>query len=282
MSQAVVITKGNNNKGLTYSLNPGIRNRRGNNNADVKRQLEELERILEQTVQNHKIPNQINFEDVFGVFKQIQLDVFTQLYNLVSTPKAAPAPSVSTPTPSVSTPAPSTAKEMNQMLLFLVELISIIHSAYILFSLESAELEKKYRDRIDELKACFERVNYDGREIADILKDMKTFTNNVEQLLLDLQKDIENKNSHSTITKVCIGASAVVAFGAGAIAFSTGIFSWATPVCLAGGCSLALSVPAHIKLQNCINDLKRKHNDMKTKTQKMLDIVREKHASLSS
>jgi len=274
MSQAVVITKGNNNKGLTYSLNPGIRNRRGNNNADVKRQLEELKRILEQTVQNHQIPNQINFEDVLGVLKQIPLYVFTQLYNLVSTPKAVPAPSVSTPTP-------STAKEMNQMLMFLVALIPIIHSAYILFSLESAELEKKYRDRIDELKACFERVNYDGREIADILKDMKTFTNNVGQLLLDLQKDIENKNSHSTITKVCIGASAVVAFGAGAIAFSTGIFSWATPVCLAGGCSLALSVPAHIKLQNCINDLEREHNNMKRKTQIMLDIVREKHASLS-
>jgi len=245
------------------------------NNADVKRQLEELKRILEQTVQNHQIPNQINFEDVLGVLKQIPLYVFTQLYNLVSTPKAVPAPSVSTPTP-------STAKEMNQMLMFLVALIPITHSAYILFSLESAELEKKYRDRIDELKACFERVNYDGREIADILKDMKTFTNNVEQLLLDLQKDIENKNSHSTITKVCIGASAVVAFGAGAIAFSTGIFSWATPVCLAGGCSLALSVPAHIKLQNCIKDLERKHNNMKRKTQKMLDIVREKHASLSS
>jgi hypothetical protein len=273
--QAVVSTKVNNNIGRTYSLNAGFRSRRGNNNADVKRQLEELKRILEQTVQNHQIPNQINFEDVLGVLKQIPLYVFTQLYNLVSTPKAVPAPSVSTPTP-------STAKEMNQMLMFLVALIPIIHSAYILFSLESAELEKKYRDRIDELKACFERVNYDGREIADILKDMKTFTNNVEQLLLDLQKDIENKNSHSTITKVCIGASAVVAFGAGAIAFSTGIFSWATPVCLAGGCSLALSVPAHIKLQNYINDLEREHNDMKRKKKIMLDIVREKHASLSS
>jgi hypothetical protein len=166
MSQAVVITKGNNNKRRTYSSNPGFRDRRGNNNADVKKQLEKLleklESILEQTVQNHQIPNQINFEDDFGVLKQIPLDVFTQLYNLVSTPKAAPAPSVSTPTPSVSTPtpsvstpAPSTAKEMNQMLLFLVELISIIHSAYILFSLESAELENTYRDRIDELNACF-------------------------------------------------------------------------------------------------------------------------------